>query len=129
MFWLPPESEVWMSTTPDPHSVDIELIGLRLQKSRLEAGVNKSYEELVKEIPDFTMDTTAARLHIFIEHVKKNLMTEEQDLKFEIEFYKKIDETLDQIWTRWRESKKKKLSVPAPDSGLIIPGGRRVKKD
>jgi hypothetical protein len=99
-----------------------ELERLHREHDKLAAENEASYRQLQKEVPGIEMNAGDARLQCLIDALSASVWTQEDRLRFEISFHKKIEETLSTAGEQVREKKKGRLIVPRQRNGLIVPG-------
>lgn len=100
---------------------------LEKRREKLEAGNNRSYNELRQKLgPQFVMDTGDMRRELMFRHlVKWGVISTTQALEFEIAFHERVEASLNEAWEEVRESEKgRNLTVVQKPSKLIGPDGR-----
>ena len=102
---------------------------LERKRAELEAGNNRSYNELRQKLgPQFIMDTGDLRRELFMKHLLKwGIITEEQGLEFEIEFHSQVESSLNGAWEEVRkEEGGRNLTVVKNPTGLVDQHGRKL---
>lgn len=81
----------------------------------------QSWKELHEAIPGIAMDTSDARLNMFIEFLTESgIMSDEQRLDFEIEFQNHIKQALDNTWEGYRKSKASRNILVPDNRGSLV---------
>jgi hypothetical protein len=109
---------------------DDQLEYMEKKRAELEAGNNRSYNELRQKLgPTFTMDTGDMRRELFMKHLLKwGIITEEQGLEFEIEFHSQVESSLNGYWEELRKQEKGRgLTVVKNPDKLLDQHGRPIK--
>lgn len=113
------------------------LASKRRRVEEAEAGNQRSYTELQQAIAEAGgrwggMDTSDMRRELFIQQlVEWGIITEDQVLDFELEFHKRVEDSLNQQWESFRqqlaEAKARKLSVVKKPDVLLGPDGQPMR--
>jgi len=103
-----------------------ELLAKQRKLEDLKGGCERSYSELQGETGGrFTMDSMGAYVSNFIEHlIEWGVITELQKVDMELNFYGKVESTLNDAWEKVRKAKEEakrspKLTVPSKPTKLV----------
>lgn len=106
---------------------DVNLDAMEKKRAELEAGNNRSYNELRQKLgAGFEMDTGDMRRELFYQYLLDwGIVTREQALEFEIAFHQKIEKALNEYWEEVRKSEGgRALTVVKKPTGLVDGNGR-----